>query len=529
MQTPDLPASAGAGAEAFGPQSLLARLFLRRFPRYNRWTVKCRTFSRLPSAVLIAAVSLWAASCTVALGPGYTVQKQEMRVRFVAKPEPRIQVAADYRLKNTGTRPLDELELRLPGRRFHSNEPRATWDRKPMTLAPDPDAPRDTIMKLAEPWKVSSRHTLRLTTEFLPTPQGETSLSFSSDAFFLPAAGWSFELLPPNGLFPAGGAPPKKWELLVAVPEGFEIHTSGTQKKSVRKGQETLVAAAQRAKDPYPFVIGGRYNTAEIGKGDEKVHLWTSKQQESAKLRDISDALARLMSEYDTAFGERARTPSETWIVECPVVAGCFTSLNPLRAKLLAQDENEQATTEMISQDTMVVDLSEGTPTLATRAAPSLAASWLGYGQNPAFFEQSLPLVMLPAFAAAIGRDAVEGGSARAETVRRALRLIPYGEKPPGKDDERVQRVKSFLLFYALQDQYGRETFRKATEHMLSARRERGFDLDDLIAAFEEETHQNVAEFVRMWMKRPGVPEEFRARYGGAAAASTVRDKEKTP
>src|SRR6266550_8639432 len=168
------------------------------------------------------------------------------------------------------------------------------------------------------------------------------------------------------------------------------------------------------------------------------------------------------MAEYDAAFGERGKTPSQTWIVECPVVAGCFTNFNPLSAKLLAQDENEQNMAEMISQDTMVVELSEGTPTLVTQAAPSLAASWLGYGQSPAFFEQSLPLIMLPAFAAAIGRDAAEGGDSRAETIRRALRLIPpVGEKPQKEEDPRVLRVKSFLFFYALQDRYGQQTFRK--------------------------------------------------------------------
>ena len=89
--------------------------------------------------------------------------------------------------------------------------------------------------------------------------------------------------------------------------------------------------------------------------------------------------------------------------------------------------------------------------------------------------------------------------------------------------------MKSFLFFYALQDRYGRETFRKATQHMLYARRERGFELDDLISAFEEETHQNVAEFVRMWMKRPGVPEEFRSRYEGTPPTKRDTDKEKTP
>jgi hypothetical protein len=494
--------------------------------------VQVQPISRLLWAILTAVLSFWAASCAVALGPGYTIEKQEIRVRFVAKPEPRIEVAADYQLKNRGTRPLRELELRLPGRRFRSNGLHATWDATELTLAPDPDTPRNTIMKFAKPWKVSSRHTLHLTTEFLPPQEGETSASFSSDAFFLPAAAWSTELIPPEGLFGAGGEPPKRWNLLVAVPDGFQTHTSGMQKKTSRKGEETVVLAEQGKNDPYPFVIAGRYVTAEIGKGTEKVHLWTNRPQDPTKLRDASDALGRVMAAYDAAFGARNKEASQTWIVECPVAAGCFTNLNPLRAKLLGQEENERTTAEMISHDTMVVDLNQGSPALAAGAAPSLAASWLGYGQNPGFFEQSPPLTMLPAFAAAIGHDAAEGGDSRTETIRRALRLIPQGEKKGEKtkkdEDPAVLRVKSFLFFYALQDRYGPETFRKATQDMLYARQERGFDLNDLIAAFEEETHQNVAEFVRMWMKRPGVPEEFRARYEGTAAANAEKEKENT-
>ena len=495
--------------------------------------MKVQPISRLLVAIPTVTLSFWAASCAVALGPGYAIEKQEIRVRFVTKPEPRIQVAADYQVKNRGTRPLQELELRLPGRRFRSSGLHATWDSIEVTPAPDPDTPRNSILKFPEPWKTSSRHTLHLTAEFLPAQEGESSASFSSEAFFLPAAAWSADLLPPDGLFGTGGEPPKRWNLLVAVPEGFQIHTSGIEKKASRKGGETVVLAEQGAKDPYPFVIAGRYVTSEIGKSSAKVHLWTSKQQDSSRLRDASDALAHVMSAYDAAFGARQEA-SQIWIVECPVAAGCFTNLNPLRAKLLGQEENERTTAEMISHDTMVVDLSAGTPALVSGAAPSLAASWLGYGQNPAFYEQSPPLTMLPAFAAAIGHDAAEGGNSRTDTIRRALRLIPQSEKNGEKSSEKtrkeedpaVLRVKSFLFFYALQDRYGRETFRKATQSMLYLRRGRGFNLSDLIAAFEQETHQNVAEFVRMWMKHPGVPEEFRARYEETAAANADKEKE---
>ena len=98
------------------------------------------------------------------------------------------------------------------------------------------------------------------------------------------------------------------------------------------------------------------------------------------------------------------------------------------------------------------------------------------------------------------------------------------GFLPP--EDQAVARAKSFLFFYALQDRYGREAFRKAMSHMLQARRERGLELSDLIAAFDQEANQNAAEFVRLWMKRPGVPEEFRARYREGAAAPAQSEKE---
>ena len=489
--------------------------------------MKVQPISRLLSAIPAAALSFWAASCAVALGPGYTIEKQEIRVRFVDKPEARIEVAADYGLKNDGTRPLQELTLRLPGRRrFQYESPNASWDSTKVALQPSPDNPRDTVIPLPQAWTRGTGHTLHLSVEYAPPAEGDAALSFSNDAFFLPAAGWSPELLPPEGLFAKGGVPPKKWSLRVTAPAVFQIRTSGTQRKSGRKGAEKFLLAEQGKMDPYPFVLAGRYNTVQIGNG---VHLWTRTPQESAKLHDLSDALARVIAAYNAAFGQRNRESSQIWIVECPVAAGCFTNLNPLRARLLGENESEQSRAEMISQDTMVVDLSKGTPTLAAGAAPSLAASWLGYGQNPAFYEQSPPLTMLPAFAAAIGHDAAEGGDSRGETIRRALLLVPRGERLQEKDDQRALSVKSFLFFFALQDRYGAETFRKATQDMLYARRGKGFDLDDLIAAFDEETHQNVAEFVRMWMKHPGVPEEFRSRYEFTTAETGSPAKETKP
>ncbi len=500
-------------------------LLLLTFPRYNQSALSVRIHARVVIAALSATAAFWASGCVAALGPGYTIEKQQVRVQFVPAPELRIRIDAEYRLKNTGNQPLSELELRLPGRRrFHFDEPRATWDATAITTGTASDNPRNALITLPQPWTTSARHTLHLSVEYLPAA-GETELGFSADAFFLPAAGWSPELLPARGLFATGGVPPKKWEMSVSVPEGFLVHTSGRQKKDSRRNGEITVVATQRSNDRYPFVIAGRYSSAQIAAGKEKIVLWTRKAQDPAALRGLSEALARTTETYDAVFGTRTKEPSATWIAECPVAQGCFTLPTRTTAVLLGEKE-EPAMAEMVSPDTLMADLGSGAPQIEGAAvAPSLAASWLGYWQNPGFFEPEPPLSALPAFAASIGREAAEGADSRAETIRRALQLIPEKPGARGPEEPAVVRAKSFLFFYALQDRYGREVFRKAINHMLQARRERDLELNDLIAAFEEETHENMAEFVRLWMKRPGVPEEFRAHYQATAGAMDHSEK----
>ncbi len=502
---------------------------LLTFPRYNQSDLRIRIHACLFLAPALGAAALGAAGCVAPLGPGYTIESQQVHVRFESVPEPRIRIEADYQLKNTGNQPLRELELRLPGRRrFHFDEPRASWDASALALGVSEDNPRNALITLPQPWSMAARHTLHLSVEYSPATVREAALSFSGDAFFLPAQGWNPELLPVRGLFATGGVPPKKWEMSVSVPKGFLVHTSGQKAKSSHRNGEMIVLSSQRANDHYPFVISGRYTCTQIGGGKEKIILWTRQAQDAAGLRGASEALVRTMEAYDSAFGARSKDSSTTWIVECPAVSGCFSKFNATTAKLLG-NESESISAEMVSLDTMMVDLSGGMPKLVIAAAPSLGASWLGYARNPGFYEQEPPLSALPAFAASIGREAAEGTNSRTETIRRVLQLIPEKAAAGRPEDATVVRAKSFLFFYALQDRYGREVFRRAISHMLSARRERGFELSDLIAAFEKETHQNAAEFVRLWMKRPGVPEEFRARYAETAPPTGQSEKETAP
>jgi hypothetical protein len=475
----------------------------------------------------VTTSAFWSASCVAPFGPGYSIVKQDVRVRFDPAQQPRIFVEGEYQLRNTGNQPLSSVELRLPWpRRFLFREPHAKWDNADVALAVSPSNLRNTLLKLPGSWAVSATHTLHLSVEFEPEEPGGDGdhLSFTPNAFFLPAQGWNAELLPARGAFATGGVPPKKWHLTVDVPDGFVIRTSGDKIKTSHEHGQATVQAIQRHKDRYPFVVAGRYVTSQFDAQGQKMYFWTRQPQDTGTVQQSSGVLARALKTYNSTFGSRGKHEHPFWVVECPVAAGCFTILHSVNAKLLGDDQRPSA--EMVSADTVMADFAGGAPTIMAAVTPSLAASWMGYGQSPGFFEQQAPLYELPVFAAAVGRQVVEGPGEREATIRRALAAIPKTAQTLPEDDS-VLRAKSFLFFYALQDRYGREAFRKALTHMFSARAGSGFDLDDLIAAFGEETHQNVAEFVRLWMKHPGVPDEFRARYENAAA--TTSSKEATP
>ena len=499
----------------------------------------------MPFLFLVAGWS-FVAGCTSSFGPGYLINKQDIDVHFDPGPPPRIAIKSNYELTNNGTHPLSLLELRLPAKhRSKSSNVELTWDGQALDSEPSPDYPRNTLVKLTQVWTVSARHSLHIAFNLdTPAPGESAYLGFSPDAFFLPAQGWAPELLPAKGIFPTGGAPPDKWDLTLHVPQGFAVHTSGDKIKTSKHGEETTIHARQRIVDIYPYVIAGRYVTKQIGSDRQKIYLWTRKPQDAGDIRAVSDSLVKTLANYNLVFGARSvanppagffgrhPTPGKNglplWLAECPVIPGCFTERNPLNAQLLGT-KDEVRSGEMISLDSAMIDPAPGLKKMALATAPALAASWLGYGQNPGFHEQDPPLSAFPAFAAAVGDEALNGASARRETIRRALALVPKNNSPSAKEDAAALQTKSFLFFYALQDRYGQETFRKAIRHMLDSRRNSGFTLDDLIAAFDQEAHGNTAAFVRLWMKHPGVPADFRAKYENTSADKNISLKESTP
>jgi hypothetical protein len=480
---------------------------------------RAANMNRLPLLLTALAAIFCTFGCTTALGPGYIIDKQEIEVHFIPAPDPTIHIDATYHLRNDGIRPLTSLELRLPGRRrFHFADPVVQWDDRTVALDISPDNRRNSILKMADSWKVSDTHTLKLSVEYRPAAPGEHNFSFAPDAFFLPSEGWSPQLMPARGAFAKGGVPPEKWQMTIRVPQDFRVHASGEKPKRSKSNGEQVIRYTQRPKDGYPFVVAGRYVSAQFKAAPDTVTLWSRAPQNADTLRQSAAGLVSAMKAYDTMFGRRVENSKDLWLVECPVVQSCFTTTASYYAGFISEP-GTKPTAEMASLDTVMVDLTQGPPDVVAAAGPSLASTWLGYGQNPGFYEQDPPLAALPAFAAVRGREAAGGPQIRTDAIRRALNAVPQDGKPGKPEPDNVIRAKSLLLFFALQDRYGQKAFADALSHMLYARRRGGFDITDMISAFDQETNQNVGEFVRHWMKRPGVPQDFRARYSVETSA----------
>jgi hypothetical protein len=476
--------------------------------------------SRLSPAVwfLSLAAAVWLPGCAASLGPGYLVERQEVSVSFRPQPEPVLRISAEYRLRNTGNQALDSLDVRLPGRRFRPASSEARWDDQRLALGPSPNNPRDTLLAFPAVWRVGEAHSLRFTFEIPSSPAEDDALGFAADAFYLPSEGWTPQLPQPRGLLGFGGAPPQKWDLLVRVPEGFLVHASGGREKHSGKGGEVEYRFSQTSGDLHPFVVAGRYReTGQALRQGLEVRIWTREIPDSGSLGEAGVSLAATLAGYDALFGARAASNRTLWIVECPSSTGCLPAAAGGYGSLLyGPGANRSAA--LVSRDAVVVDPRAAGGRLEASAGPAFAAGWLGYGQNPGYYEQQPPVSALPAFAAALAREASGGPAVGQEVIRRALDQIPAEAGGDSNQDPNVVRAKSLLLFYALRDRVGAEAFQKALQHMLFARQGRGFDVRDLISALEEESHQPVGPFVRRWIKAPGVPKDFRDRYSESSA-----------
>ena len=344
--TPTLLSSAFAAADRaevlrFSAPERLSSLLLLPISPATIESLCCHgLILRLLFGSFLVAVGLWISSCAAALGPGYSIEKQEIRVQFDPGPDPRIRVDSDYQLRNTGNQPLSSLEVRLSGRRrFRIAESRATWDGASLTeqnVAGNSAEHLADSASILESWRAAQSPSLRGISNFRGRRDG---IPFCIRCIF--------SALPRLG---AG----------VAALAGIVRHRRSSSREVALAGPcaRWISCAHQRPlhKDvsPRPEITGSVRATsrgslsichrgplqanASRHRCGTRFFSGRAAQEEARSLQQSADAMVLAIRAYDTTFGTRSRKSQPFWIVECPVVLGCFTAAASSYANLLSAE-----------------------------------------------------------------------------------------------------------------------------------------------------------------------------------------------
>jgi len=133
----------------------------------------------------------------------------------------------------------------------------------------------------------------------------------------------------------------------------------------------------------------------------------------------------------------------------------------------------------------------------------------------------------LPEYAEVVIDESLTGQASRRDLVSRYLQEYESAckeavEKPlisimmqDPVEQRRIALAKAPLFFIALEDAYGVESVRRGLAEVLTLLREQKVGYPDIRAALEHVTNKDLTPMFRVWIYKPGIPDEFREKYEG--------------
>jgi hypothetical protein len=176
------------------------------------------------------------------------------------------------------------------------------------------------------------------------------------------------------------------------------------------------------------------------------------------------------------------------------------------------------------------VGLGVDSPNFLKLVESGLARSWfasISAPESPMGISEGLP-----EYAEAVVEEALNGQASRRDLVSRFFQeyesaLKEAVEKPlisTTKQDpveqRRIALAKAPLFFIALEDACGEESVRRGLAEVLTVLRGQKVGYPDLRAALENVTNKDLAPMFRVWLYKPGIPDEFREKYESAKAGN---------
>ena len=458
-------------------------------------------------------------ACAVPLAPGYQIERQQVEVRHVAAPRAHLHIRVSYRLKNIGTSDLTSVEAALPaGPSFGRENLRAEVDAREVSLRIASEAGGAVVrVGFDPPWPQKQRRNLVFEYDLAPLLPGHAVLAVNEGSFHIRDATAFPALRPPKGAFAKGGQEPHEISLAVQVPGDFRVFASGREQGSRRQEAETQQRFRILKNEGERFVVAGQYQAQQVKMRDATVIFWTLEPLAADGAQAAAARLGTTFATFRATFGPLGKSPPPVRVIETPArltqrAAGTGDAAGvalPAGALL-----NRQAFALGVSTEPFL-DLVEH----------ELAHTWFGQAVGPRPEVEPVLGEGLAEYAVVVAAEARGGEAARRRQAALLLRWFDESRKRAADkpllrlepSDPFEQRVfgysKGALFFLALEDQYGKESVRRALAHLVRSLRGSRFGFAELLSALEQETKQGLGDFFRLWLDQTGIPTEVRARY----------------
>jgi hypothetical protein len=489
--------------------------------------------SRSPSsrhtcaAAAVAIFLFFAISCAVPLAPQYQIVKQTFEIRFVSGASPEIKIHNVYTLQNTGTADLDFIDVVFPAAKLYGRT-NLSVQSGGHALAPvdlpleyQQDSPGALRLPFESRWPQREKRDLIVDYSFSSPPTGGQEFALGPQNFHLGTRGWLPVFLPPNHILAAAPARPDKLTYIVRVPSDFTVLARGSAASRKQDGGDAIYQFDLDKRDLGPYVVAGHYATSNQNDKSSGARFWTLKnppQDPSSQLDRFAAAWVVLQKN----FGETGKQGTVPYIVEAP-------SLEADRS--LSGGAAFAAFPGGVLINSAALGLGTNNEMFTERAERGLARTWFDDALQPAPFAAIAIGDGLPTYATIVVDEAEGGAAARRKRIvellnlyddaRGQLRATEKSVVATLPTDSAAQRhiaeAKAPLLFAALEDAAGAAPVRAGLAQAIQLLRGKEVTVNDVRAAVEYTTGKNLAEPFRVWLYNPGIPSDFRARYGSAA------------
>jgi hypothetical protein len=485
----------------------------------------------LAALVLLTAAILFNSGCAVPLAPEYDVKKETVAIHFTssAGAQPELQIRSVYSIENTGTTPLDFMDVNLPNPKiFGRADLKFSLDGKPVSASPLPadlqfSLPEAMRIPFGAPLDKKSRRELTVEYTFRAPVLSGTQITLNPADFHLGTRGWEPVLLPPRHVLSPEPIRPEKREYSVTVPSDFRIVARGKSSGTKKSGTATEYRFKLGPADFNIYVVAGRY--ADSAKNRDAVSFWTHDPLKEDPAHAAGE-VARAWAVMEKQFGPLDKNVRTAHVVESEGFG--LNGVDSQGATALAFPGgalvNPPALALGVNSDQFL--------SLATQA---VAAGWFSNKVYPTSNDVVGISGGLAGYATIVIDEA--RGGAQARTTRIADYIHRYdkavrdlaGHQKDGKpleeepivatlpDDPYPQRAvglaKSPLFYAALDDQCGGEPVRKGLVSMMNIMAGQEVDFKVMRSSIEYTCKKDLAATFREWLNNTGLPASFREKY----------------